>query len=53
MYDRVDAFARLSARYLKQLLGRVCRVAEDGKRLLFEYRQRLTPAAVVKDGAGA
>ena len=36
---------RISTRYLKQLLGRVCRVAEDGKRLLFEYSRRLAPAA--------
>lgn len=44
---------RVSTRHLKQLLGRVCRVAEDGKRLLFEYSQRLAPAAVdAKDGAG-
>ena len=42
---------RVSTRHLKQLLGRVCRVAEDGKRLLFEYSQRLAPAAVdAKEG---
>lgn len=56
--DRMDVFLcpptpRISTRYLKQLLGRVCRVAEDGKRLLFEYSQRLAPAADAKDGAGA
>lgn len=32
---------RISARYLKQLLSRVCRVAGDGKRLFFEYKLRL------------
>lgn len=43
---------RISTRYLKQLLGRVCRVAEDGKRMFFEYSQRLALAAEAKDGAG-
>lgn len=32
---------RLSVRYLKSLLRSLCRVTEDGKRLLFEYRRRL------------
>lgn len=32
---------RLSNRYLKSLLRSLCRVAEDGKRLFFEYRRRL------------
>ncbi|CAM9267828.1 unnamed protein product [Scytosiphon promiscuus] len=42
----LDASVRISARYLKQLLSRVCRVAEDGKRFLFEYRKHVTvPAA--------
>ncbi|CAM9202148.1 unnamed protein product [Ectocarpus sp. 6 AP-2014] len=37
----LDASSRISARYLKQLLSRVCRVAGDGKRLFFEYKLRL------------
>lgn len=32
---------RLSNRYIKSLLRSLCRVAEDGKRLFFEYRRRL------------
>lgn len=44
--------SRISTRYLKQLLGRVCRVAEDGKRMFFEYSQRLAHPAGAKDGAG-
>eukprot|EP00904_Undaria_pinnatifida_P001413 jgi/Undpi1/11272/HiC_scaffold_30.g13570.m1 len=45
-----DASFRLSARYIKSLLRGLCRVAGDGKRLLFEYRKRLAPEGL---GAGA
>lgn len=57
-YERMDISLcplppRISTRYLKQLLDRVCRVAEDGNRVFFEYSQRLAPAAEAEDGAGA
>ncbi|CAM9752297.1 unnamed protein product, partial [Hapterophycus canaliculatus] len=42
----LDASVRISARCLKQLLSRVCRVAGDGKRFFFEYRKRLASHAV-------